>query len=324
LPIANGGTGSATQNFVDLTTAQTISGTKTFNDYLKIASTTSSTSTISGAFIVGGGVGIGGAIYAGSIQNTPIGSTTASTGKFTTLETGTLKVAAGTAAVGGAPIKLTAGVNLTTPEPGALEFDGTNMYFTNSSNLRQALATGSAGIGTLNTLTGSSQTFATGTAVGSGNDFNIASAGTTHTFNLPDASATARGVVTTGTQTFAGTKSFDNVSVAGALLGSTATASLSGFNAALVAVTGTININSANSATYNGKVLVCTAGPTITFDASSLPVGFSCMILQSDTYLVSFSGASNRFNYSATSGIYAIATAMCFKTGSVLLTGDLE
>ncbi|MBA4276889.1 hypothetical protein [Flavobacterium sp.] len=31
LPIANGGTGSATQNFVDLTTAQTIAGTKTFS-----------------------------------------------------------------------------------------------------------------------------------------------------------------------------------------------------------------------------------------------------------------------------------------------------
>jgi hypothetical protein len=32
LPIANGGTGSATQNFVDLTTDQTISGIKTFNN----------------------------------------------------------------------------------------------------------------------------------------------------------------------------------------------------------------------------------------------------------------------------------------------------
>jgi Repeat of unknown function (DUF5907) len=32
LPIASGGTGSATQNFVDLTTAQTIAGTKTFSD----------------------------------------------------------------------------------------------------------------------------------------------------------------------------------------------------------------------------------------------------------------------------------------------------
>jgi hypothetical protein len=31
IPVANGGTGSATQNFVDLSAAQTIAGTKTFS-----------------------------------------------------------------------------------------------------------------------------------------------------------------------------------------------------------------------------------------------------------------------------------------------------
>jgi len=39
LPIANGGTGSATQNYVDLTTAQTIAGLKTFSDDLTLSST---------------------------------------------------------------------------------------------------------------------------------------------------------------------------------------------------------------------------------------------------------------------------------------------
>lgn len=58
---------------------------------------------------------------------------------------------------------------------------------------------------TLNGLSGSIQTFATGN---SGPDFGIASAGTTHTFNLPDASTTARGVVTTGGQSFSGQKVF--------------------------------------------------------------------------------------------------------------------
>jgi hypothetical protein len=57
----------------------------------------------------------------------------------------------------------------------------------------------------LNGLTGDTQTFAVGTT---GADFNISSAGTTHTFNLPDASAVNRGAVTTGAQTFAGVKTF--------------------------------------------------------------------------------------------------------------------
>jgi len=37
LPIANGGTGSATQNFVDLTTTQTVAGAKTLSDDLTVA-----------------------------------------------------------------------------------------------------------------------------------------------------------------------------------------------------------------------------------------------------------------------------------------------
>jgi hypothetical protein len=145
------------------------------------------------------------------------------------------------------------------------------------------------------------------------------------TISLTPADATNGGIVTTSAQTFAGTKSFADLALSGALTGaSSASSTLAGFNAAITAVSSSVTISSANAATYNGKVLVCSGGAlTITFD-STVPTGFSCMILQSDTNLVSFSGTNNRYNYTATSGIYAIATAMCYSSGAVLLTGDLQ
>lgn len=76
---------------------------------------------------------------------------------------------------------------------------------TENNTLCQIITTFTTGLTALNGLTAQVQNFATGT---SGTDFNISSSGTTHTFNIPSASATARGLVTTGSQTFAGTKTF--------------------------------------------------------------------------------------------------------------------
>lgn len=59
-----------------------------------------------------------------------------------------------------------------------------------------------SGITSLNGLTGSTQTFATGA---SGSDFNISSSGTAHTFNIPDGSPTNRGlIISTDWNTFNG------------------------------------------------------------------------------------------------------------------------
>ena len=53
-------------------------------------------------------------------------------------------------------------------------------------------AAGGTGITTLNTLTASTQSFATGTT---GSDFNIVSSSATHTFHIPTASASVRGAL---------------------------------------------------------------------------------------------------------------------------------
>ena len=50
-----------------------------------LTANTASTNTTTGTLVVTGGIGLSGALFAGSINNTPIGSSTANTGAFTTL-----------------------------------------------------------------------------------------------------------------------------------------------------------------------------------------------------------------------------------------------
>lgn len=56
-----------------------------------------------------------------------------------TVPTALLHIKAGSASAGTAPLKFTSGSNLTTPENGAVEYDGTN-YFVTSANTRYTLA----------------------------------------------------------------------------------------------------------------------------------------------------------------------------------------
>jgi hypothetical protein len=59
--------------------------TLTSNGATTFTQNTASSSTATGTLVVTGGVGISGNIYAGGLQNTPIGGTTRSTGAFTSL-----------------------------------------------------------------------------------------------------------------------------------------------------------------------------------------------------------------------------------------------
>jgi len=74
----NGALGSGTRSTADVTDLDA-------NGDVSFTKNVSSTNTTTGTLVVAGGVGIGGAIHAGSIQNTPIGSSTRSSGLFTTL-----------------------------------------------------------------------------------------------------------------------------------------------------------------------------------------------------------------------------------------------
>jgi hypothetical protein len=70
---------------------------------------------------------------------------------------------------------------------------------------QQAGIISGTGITAINNLSSSVQTLNTGTT---GSDFNIVSSISAHTFNIPDAGASARGLITTGIQSIAGQKTF--------------------------------------------------------------------------------------------------------------------
>lgn len=113
--------------------------------------TTSSTSTAPLQFDFVKGAG--GALDANTVMQrwTSNGSTRMSVDQegdlVATTFNGLLRPSAGTATANTAPLKFTSGTNLTTPEAGAIEYDGTEFYATNSTSLRTVLLRGYKGSG---------------------------------------------------------------------------------------------------------------------------------------------------------------------------------
>ena len=67
----------------------------------------------------------------------------------TTSPTATLHLRAGTASASSSPLKFNSGTNLTTPEIGAVEYDGTHLFASPAGALRERIHTGWGAGGTL-------------------------------------------------------------------------------------------------------------------------------------------------------------------------------
>ena len=229
--IPDAGATATTRGLVNIGT-QTFYGNKTFNG------TTNVTTLIASGWlstpnlkVSGSSPTVGAILTAAVADGTTTWSTNISVGALTStfLSTGTLKVTGG---------------NYTT----------TGAVLTNDGNGNATW--GSNGLYSLNGQTATTHNFATGS---SGIDFNISTtalSGTaTHTFNIPDASVTSRGVVNTGTQTFAGSKTFSGTLSATSL---TVSSSITAGAVTYPNVHGT-----------SGQILTTTGSGTLTWTSAS-------------------------------------------------------
>jgi hypothetical protein len=198
----------------DLTAIAALTGTNTL--YYRQAANTWAAVTI------GGGLSFSG----GTLQTSGVLLTANNLSELTaTAATARSNLGLGTMAVEAASTYLTVAAAAAGYQPldGDLSaiaaLTGTNtLYYRSAINTWSAVTIGTGlsfsagtlsftggGITSLGGQTGATQTFLTSTT---GTDFTISSSANVHTFAIPDASATSRGLVTTGAQTFAGQKTF--------------------------------------------------------------------------------------------------------------------
>lgn len=144
---------------------------------------------------------------------------------------------------------------------------------------------------------------------------------TSGVLSLTPADATNGGVVTNGTQTIAGDKTFTNA-VAG---NNTATSTIAGFAATINAQTvATYTL----TATDNGKIIKFSNACTVTVP-STLFAGFNCFLLQAGAGQVTIAGGTgvtvnNRTAFTKTAGKYAIATILGLNNITFISSGDMS
>lgn len=135
---------------------------------------------------------------------------------------------------------------------------------TEDNNLCEVLTTFSTGLNALNGLTNQVQYFATGT---SGSDFNISSATDTHTFNLPTASGTNRGLLLSSDWTTFNGKigAGDTATMLNPYSRGSGTSGQVGYWNATRSLTGSSNLFWDNA---NGRLGIGTASPSFKLDVN--------------------------------------------------------
>lgn len=101
---------------------------------------------------------------------------------------------------------------------------------------------------------------------------------------------------------------------------------LQNFSADVEALTGSLEFNAANSATYNGRVIQMSGACAFTFN-NNLPIGFSATFIQTDVNSSSFAGVgsvivNNRQGHSSNNGQYSVVSIVKINTLQFILGGD--
>ena len=173
---------------------------------------------------------------------------------------------------------------------------------TENTTLCEIITTFAGGVSSLNGLSANTQYFATGT---SGMDFNINSVSDTHTFNLPTASATNRGALSSANWT-----TFNNKQDALTLTTSGASGSSTLIGATLNVPTYTLS-GLGGQAQLSGTGFVKISGTTISYDNSTYQPLLTNPVTGTGTtnYLTKFTGAS------------AIGDSLVYDNGTNVLVG---
>ncbi|TPW12722.1 MAG: hypothetical protein FD130_1710, partial [Halothiobacillaceae bacterium] len=170
-------------------------------------------------------------------------------------------------------------------------------------------------ITTLNGLTDTVQTFATGTA---GTDFNVSSTAAVHTFNIPSASTVARGLVTTVTQSFAGAKTFIDSTFLGSDATDKLTVSSSLASSLIPDITNTYDLGAA------GLAFRTLYASTSVIVGSTVTIGSHAIEFSSSTPdFVLANGTGNYFNFRDSAGNTLLQILDSGTTGNINVTGSV-